>query len=90
MKLLKTEIYPDAIQMRYADNPDPTQAAEWCEFRVSIKDLPHPRVQGQPEPLGDPDLQFLSEVRQAALHRVRDVIAAEIQRLASLAGRTNR
>jgi hypothetical protein len=90
MQLTETKILPDSIQMRYADNPDPIEAGEWCEFRVKLAGLPHPMVQGQPRPLGDPDLQFLSEVRLAALRRVRVLIDAENQRLSNLAGRTNR
>jgi hypothetical protein len=87
LQLVETKILPDAIQMRYADHSDPALAAQWCEFRVSLAGLNHPLVQGQPKPLGDPDAQFLAEVRLAALRYMRDVIGEETQRLSALIGR---
>jgi hypothetical protein len=87
MELIETKILPDAIQMRYADNTDPAQATEWCDFRISFFGLMHPLVQGKPQPLGPPESNFVAEVQLAALRRVRDVIGAETQRLSELIGR---
>ena len=87
LQLVETKILPDAIQLRYADDPDSAVASEWCEFRVRLAGLTHPLVQGQPRTLGDPDAQFLAEVRLAALRYMRDVIGEETQRLSMLIGR---
>jgi hypothetical protein len=86
--LIETKILQDAIQMRYADHLDPQKVSEWIEFRVRLADLPHPIQQGrETRLLGDPDDQFVSEVRLAALRRVRDVVSEENQRLLNLIGR---
>ena len=87
MQLIETKILSDAIQMRYADNADPAQAREWCEFRIKLEGLTHPLVQGKPQPLGSPENNFVSEVQLAALRQMRDVIGAETQRLSELIGR---
>lgn len=87
MKLIETKIYPNAVQVRYADNSDPEKATEWCEFRLALAGLTHPFVQGQPRPLGPPENNFVSEVQLAALRHMRDAIGAEIQRLSELIGR---
>ena len=36
LQLVETKILPDAIQLRYADDPDSAVASEWCEFRVRL------------------------------------------------------
>jgi hypothetical protein len=87
MILLETKILNDSIQMRYADNPDPTQAAEWLEFRAKLLGLVHPYSRGGPQPLGNPEEQFVSESELAALRYMRDVIGEETQRLSNLVGR---
>lgn len=84
LELIETTVAADAIRMRYADHSDATKAKQWVDFRVSLAGLEHPNDRRQP--LGDPDLQFVAEVRLAALHYVRDVLAAETQRLVSLSG----
>jgi hypothetical protein len=86
MHLVETKIAESTVRMRYADYDDAIQATEWIDFQVKIADLVHPRGRG--DPLGDPDLQFLSEVRLAALRYARDTIGDETQRLQELVGRT--
>lgn len=86
MQLIETKILADSVQLRYADHADPSQATEWCDFRVSLRNLVHPLVQGQPRPLGDPQEQFVSEVQLAALRYMRDVIGGETQQLSALIG----
>jgi hypothetical protein len=87
MQLIETKILPDAIQMRYANDRDPAQATEWCEFRITLAGLMHPIVQGTPQPLGPAESNFVGEVQLAALRRMRDAIGEETQRLSALIGR---
>lgn len=87
MQLIETKILPEVVQIRYADNPDPTLATEWCEFRIRLVGLTHPMMRGAPQPLGPPEEQFVSEVQLAALRYMRDVIGEETQRLSALIGR---
>ncbi len=83
MKLIETTITESTVHMRYADNADATKAKHWIDFQVPLDKLTLP-----PErPLGDPELQFLAEVRLAALRYVREVTFSENQRLSGLAGR---
>jgi hypothetical protein len=63
---------------------DPKEAEYWIDFQVPLDELKHPQTNN---PLGDPEKQFLSEVRLAALRYARDVIGDETQRLSKLAGR---
>ena len=83
LKLIETTILPTVVRMRYADQPDPASAVEWFEFQVPLAPLTAPIGPG--EPLGDPELRNVAEVRLAALRYVRDVISAETQRLSNLA-----
>jgi hypothetical protein len=87
LKLVETKILADAVQMRYADHADPLRAVEFCEFRVKLEGLTHPLVQGKPQPLGNPQEQFVAEVQLAALRYIRDVIGGETQHLQQLSGR---
>ena len=80
MKLVETTISETAIRMRLADNADPAQAIEWIEFRAPLK----PLMFDDQNRLGDPESRYLLATHQAALHRVRDAINAEIQRLTKL------
>jgi hypothetical protein len=83
MKLIATTITETAVHMRYADNADAAKAKTWIDFQVPLEQLTLP-----PErPLEDPELQYLAEVRLAALRYAREVIFAENQRLSSLANR---
>jgi hypothetical protein len=85
MKLIETTILETTVRMRYADNADPAKATQWVDFQVSLSDLRNPS--GQDLALGDPEVCFVAEVRRSALRHVRDVIGAETQRLATVAGR---
>lgn len=85
MKLIDTTISEATVEMRFADHADPSSATEWIDFEVRVAALKHPNDPSYE--LGDIDLQMVAEVRLAALHYVRDVIAAEIQRLAKLGPR---
>jgi hypothetical protein len=85
MKLIETKILGTTIRMRYADNADPLKATQWLDFQVPLADLSLPAVDTE-YPLGDPEKRYLGSIRQAALRYVRNVIAAETQRLASLPG----
>jgi hypothetical protein len=82
MKLIETAITETAVYMRYADDADPEKAEQWIDFQVPLE-----KLELVDRPLGDPELQFLAEVRQPALRYVRETVAAETQRLANLAGR---
>jgi hypothetical protein len=84
MKLIETTILANAVHMRFADHHDPKEAEYWIDFQVPLDELKHPQTNN---PLGDPEEQFLSEVRLAALRYARDVIGDETQRLSKLAGR---
>jgi hypothetical protein len=90
MRLVETTIANATVRMRYADHEDLAHATEWIDFRVKIADLAHPRAREVGEGLGDPDLQFLLEIRLAALRYARDTIGDETQRLQELAGHTRR
>ena len=81
MQLIETTVLTSSVRMRYADNADATKATEWIDFQVPLGLL----AEGEPK-IDDPELNFLAEIRLAALRRVRDVIGAETQRLSRLAG----
>jgi hypothetical protein len=83
MKLIETTVSATTVRMRYADDADSENPGEWLEFEVKLASLVNPSDTKQP--LGDPELQFLAEVRRAALRYVRDAIGEETQRLAGLA-----
>ena len=83
MTLIETVVTETTVRMRYADNADASKAMNWIDFQVPID---KPTLPPERE-LDDPELQFLAEIRQAALRYARDVITSETQRLASLAGR---
>jgi hypothetical protein len=85
MKLVETKISETTVHMRYADNPDSATATAWIDFQVPLTELKHP--QNRQNQLGDPELQYLAEVRLAALRYARDVVGGETQRLSGLAGR---
>jgi len=80
MKHVETTISETTIRMRLADNADPAQVNEWIEFRVALK----PLMFDKDNRLGDPELRYLLATHQAALHRAREAINAEIQRLTNL------
>ena len=80
MKHIETTISETTIRMRLADNADPAQASESIELRFALK----PLMFDKDNRLGDPELRYLLATHQAALHRARDAINAEIQRLADL------
>ena len=84
MKHQHTTVSEKTVRMRLANEADPTQADSWFEFEVPLELLAHPNGR---QPLGDPELQFHSEIRLAALRFVRDVIGEETRRLSELAGR---
>jgi hypothetical protein len=85
MQYVETTLSDATIRMRYADDPDPTKAVEWIEFRLKIADLQHPSGRGK---LGKLELQYLGEAHRAALRYVRDVIGDETRRLADQASHT--
>lgn len=80
MKLTETTIYPAAIRMRFADHADATKATEWIDFQVPLAGLKRPNDPAE-KAMTDPELQFVSEVRLAALRYVRGIIGDETQRL---------
>jgi hypothetical protein len=84
MELFETKILPNAVYMKFVDDPDPQKMDYWIEFQVPLDELKHPQTAND---LGDPELQFLSEIRLAALRYAREVIGDETQRLSQLAGR---
>jgi hypothetical protein len=85
VKLVETKISETSIHMRYADDPDAAKASIWIDFQLPLASLKNQHNQN--ELLGDPESQFLAEIRLAALRHVRDAIGGETQRLSSLAGR---
>jgi hypothetical protein len=86
MKLVETTVTATSVRMRFADDMDPAKATIWIDFQVPLSELRHPT--NEQKSLGDPELQFLAEVRLAALRFVRGTIAGETQRLAELHSRT--
>jgi hypothetical protein len=90
MILVETKISEKTVHMRYANDADHVYADQWIDFQVPLASLVHPSEREAKAPLGNPDLQFLSEIRRAALHCARDAITAEIQRLANLDGQSGR
>ncbi len=86
LNLIETTVSEAAIRLRYADAADTEKATSWIDIRVPVESLRYDASGGN-GPLGDLDLQFLSEIRLAALRRVRAVVGDEIQRLVALAGR---
>ena len=84
MKLIETKISETAVHMRYADNPENAKATAWIDFQVPIAQL---IAFDQRTPLGEVEERYLAETRLAALRYVRELITAETQRLANLAGR---
>jgi hypothetical protein len=84
MQHVGTTIFDYAVWMRYADSPNSDEATEWIEFQVPLESLTHPGRPGQP--LGEPDRQFVGDLRLAALGYARDAIDEEIRRLQEIAG----
>ena len=86
LSLIETTVSEYSVRMRYADKTDPTKALAWIDFCFPLGDLVHPDSRDG-QPLGDPEKQYLGEIRLAVLRAARDLIGAEIQRLSALAGR---
>jgi hypothetical protein len=78
VKLIQTTIWGATIRLRYADSPEHEKATEWIDLQFATSDLKHPNSGSA---LGDPEPQFLVEIRGAVLRRARDLIDAEIRRL---------
>jgi hypothetical protein len=83
MKLIETAVTETAVYMRLADHADPEKAKHWIDFQVPFEKLMVPAGMGE-NPLGDPELRSLAEVRLAALRYAREIIAAETQHLSGL------
>jgi hypothetical protein len=83
MKLIETIVTEKTVRMRYADNEDAAKASQWIDFQVPLDKLEH----ADQTALGEPELRYLAQVRQAALRYARGVIGDETQRLASLINR---
>jgi hypothetical protein len=81
VKLVGTTISEAAIQVRYADQGDPSKAEEWMDFRLKLTNVENPSGM----PIGDPALQYLEELQRAVLQYVQTAVGAEIQRLRALA-----
>jgi len=79
IKLVETAIRPTTIRLRYADADDPTTATEWIDLQFAADRLKHPK---SGDPLGNLAPRYLLEIQAAALHHARDILDAEIQRLA--------
>lgn len=73
MKLIETTIAAGKVRIRFADADDPALAAQWIDVQVRAE-------------LGEDP--FLSEIQLSAPHRARTVIGQEMNRLKSLAGRS--
>jgi hypothetical protein len=82
MTLVETTISKTTIHMMIADADDPETVKEWVEFEVPLKPLTFAE-QGGARALGNPSEQLLAVSQVAALHYVRDAIAAEIRRLSN-------
>jgi hypothetical protein len=89
MKLISTSLTETSIRMRYADHADPTKATQWFDFQVPLTELVDPRSRGSqtPDPLGDPNQEYLGAVRLAALRYVRNLVGDETQRLTAVGNR---
>ena len=66
MQLIETKVLATTIQMRLADNPDPTQATEWIEFSVPLGPLTLPSHAGDLA-LGDPLKRMLGSIQQGVM-----------------------
>ena len=84
MKLVETAIRATTIRLRYANADDPSTATEWIDIQFTADDLKHPSAGNT---LGDLAPKFLLEIQAAVLHRARDEIDGEIQRLRDQRGR---
>jgi hypothetical protein len=85
-KLVETTISETTVRLRYANENEAAKSTEWIDIQVPLAELLVPHTH-QPTKIGNPEPYFVAEVRLAALHYVRDVIGAEIQRLGVVAGR---
>jgi hypothetical protein len=83
MELIETALSETSVRMRFSDQEDISKAKHWLDFQVPLEKLSLLLER----PLGDPEAHFLAEIRQEALRYVRDVVSAETQRIANLAGR---
>jgi hypothetical protein len=83
MNLVETTIGESLVHLRFAD--DPNQSLFWIDIQVPLSELKSPNEQDQP--LTNLDMQYLAEVRLAALQYARAIIGAETQRLSALVGR---
>jgi hypothetical protein len=81
LKIVETTVYEATIHVRLADNADKLAAAEWVDLQCKISDLQHA---GQS--ISEPKHLGLSELQRAALRNARDLIDAEIDRLAGRLG----
>lgn len=84
LTLIETTIAADSVRMRFANDAGPTKATERIDFRIPLDGLVVPVDKKEKPALGDPERQFLAEIRAAALFRVQNATAAEIQRLRSV------
>jgi hypothetical protein len=84
MKLVETAIRATTIRLRYANADDPSTATEWIDIQFAADDLKHPSTGNS---LGDLAPKFLLEIQATVLHRARDEIDGEIQRLRDQRGR---
>lgn len=85
MKLVETSIGGAFVRLRFADDPNRDQSSSWIDIQVPLSDLKNQKN----ERLTDLDMQYLGEVRLAALQYARAIIGAENQRLSGLAGRNS-
>jgi hypothetical protein len=85
LDFIETTITKTNVHLRYADNTDPTKVVELMDFQFLLASLKQPNGGGTT--LGDPELQYLLEIRAAVLLHARDAINAEIQRLRGQKGR---
>jgi hypothetical protein len=86
VQTLETVVTPASVKMVLADQLDREQATHIIEFVVPLAAL-RESSDRERRALGDPDLEYLLEIRRAALRYVRDAISVEIRRLGDQANR---
>ena len=83
MNIVETKISETSVRLRYADNADPAKATQWMDFQFPLGDL----LNSEKKPFADLQLEFLVEVQRGVLRQARDLVGAEMKRIADLAGR---
>jgi hypothetical protein len=82
IKLVETRLLPNAVRMRFADDPNSEKAHYWIDFQVPYDELTVRRHTGDVE-LGEIEKRYVGSVQLAALRYVQDLLNGESQDLST-------